>query len=56
MANANSTRAAGFDRGSETGLEIARLDQAVEFYFRKGLATATHKSFSSAQKRYIEFL
>ena len=36
-------------------MDIARLDQMVQFYFTNGIAASTRRSYSSAQLRYLEF-
>lgn len=36
-------------------MDIASLHTAVQGYYRKGLAPATHKSYQAGQKRYMEF-
>ena len=53
--NTNTSRGPGFINSEEASLEVSRLDQAVDFYLRQGLAPSTHKVYSSAQKRYSDF-
>ena len=36
-------------------MDIASLHTAVQGYYQKGLAPATHKSYQAGQKRYMEF-
>ena len=39
----------------KTRLDIAALDQSVEFYFRHGLAVSTQRAYNSAKKWYLQF-
>ena len=36
-------------------MDMPELDQAVQRYFAAGLAPATHKTYQSAERRYLEF-
>ena len=36
-------------------MDMQELDQAVQRYFAAGLAPATHKTYQSAEHRYLEF-
>ena len=36
-------------------MDMQELDQAVQRYFAAGLAPATHKTYQSAERRYLEF-
>ena len=36
-------------------MEMQELDQVVQRYFAAGLARATHKTYQSAECRYLEF-
>ena len=38
-----------------TGLDVTSLHAAVQGYYQKGLAPATHKSYQAGQKRYFNF-
>lgn len=51
-----STFRAPTDSGSGgTRLHIASLQMTVQRYYQKGLASATHKSYQTGQKRYLNF-
>ena len=39
----------------EARLDLQRLDDTVERYFRNGLAGSTRKAYDSAKRRYTEF-
>ena len=51
----NFSGIAGSANCVETRLDIAVLDQSVEFYFRHGLAASTQRAYNSAKKRYLQF-
>ena len=36
-------------------MNTAKLDEAVDFYFRRGLANSTQRTYLSAKKRYVQF-
>ena len=36
-------------------MDMQELDQAVQRYFAAGLAPATHKTYQSAERRYLDF-
>ena len=50
-----TSRDFGFINSEAIRLEVSRLDQAVDFYFRQRLAPSIHKVYSSAQKRYSDY-
>ena len=38
--------------GPQLGLDLSAMAPAVQHYFQEGLATSTHRVYSSAMKRF----
>ena len=50
-----ASRTGGATTNALSRLDVTELDNLVGKYFTKGLAESTHRSYNSAQRRYLDF-
>ena len=51
----NTRRALGNSTRPVNGLDVTRLDSALQGYFHNGLASSTHRSYDCALRRFNSF-